>query len=74
MGKKRIKELKKQIKEAKNTLKELEAKKEQEVAKAQHKVINKLDEMIEEETMQKEGFGQLVGEFFAEVKKLFGKK
>jgi chaperonin cofactor prefoldin len=73
MGKKRIKELKAQIKEAKKVLAELEKKKDKQVAKAQHKVVEDLEGMIDDNSKNKEGLFELISEFASEVKKFFTK-
>lgn len=73
MGKKRIKELKAQIKEAKKVLADLEAKKDKQISKAQHKVVEDLEEMIDDSSKNKEGLFELITEFGSEVKKFFTK-
>ena len=73
MGKKRIKELKAQIKEAKKVLADLEAKKDKQISKAQHKVVEDLEEMIDDSSKDKEGLFELITEFGSEVKKFFTK-
>lgn len=70
MGKKKIKELQNQIKEAKKTLKELEKKKEKKLAKAQHKVIEDLEVMMEDEILKKESLLELGEEAWQEAKTL----
>lgn len=71
MGKKRIKELKQQIKEAKKVLADLEKKKDKQVAKAQHKVVEDMEGMLDENSKNKEGLFELMAEFASEVKKFF---
>jgi hypothetical protein len=71
MGKKRIKELKLQIKEAKKVLADLEKKKDKQVAKAQHKVVEDMEGMLDENSKNKEGLFELMAEFASEVKKFF---
>lgn len=71
MGKKRIKELKLQIKEAKKVLADLEKKKDKQVAKAQHKVVEDMEGMLDENSKNKEGLLELMAEFASEVKKFF---
>ncbi len=70
MGKKRIKELQKQVKEAKATLAELEKKRNKKILKAQHKVIEDLENMIDEETLRRESLIELSEEAFQEAKEL----
>ncbi len=70
MGKKRIKELQKQVKEAKATLAELEKKRNKKILKAQHKVIEDLESMIDEETLRRESLIELSEEAFQEAKEL----
>ena len=70
MGKKKIKELQSQIKEAEKTLKELEKKKDKKVAKAQHKVVEDLETMMNDETLKKESLLELGEETLREAKNL----
>jgi len=70
MGKKRIKELEKQVKEAKKTLAELEKKANKKLLKAQHKVVEDLENMIDEETLRKESLIELSEEAWQEAKEL----
>lgn len=73
LGKKKIKELKKQIKESKKALKELEAKKTKKLEKAQHKVIEDLETMMEDEIVKKESLLELGEEAWQEAKALLSK-
>lgn len=73
MGKKRIKELKQQIKEAKKVVADLEKKKDKEVAKAQHKIVEDMEGMLDDNSKNKEGLFELMAEFASEVKKFFTK-
>jgi len=70
MGKKKIKELQNQIEEAKKALVDLEQKKEKKLAKAQHKVIEDLESMIDDEALKKESLLELGEEFWLEAKSL----
>jgi len=70
MGKKRIKELQKQVKEAKKTLASLEKKKDKKILKAQHKVVEDLENMIDDETLRRESFLELGEEAWQEAKGL----
>jgi len=70
MGKKRIKELESQVKEAKKTLAELEKKANKKLLKAQHKVIEDLEVLIDEETLRKESLIELSEEAWQEAKEL----
>ena len=70
MGKKKIKELQSQIKEAQKTLEELEKKKDKKVAKAQHKIVEDLENMINDETLKKESLLELGEEAWQEAKAL----
>ena len=70
MGKKRIKELESQVKEAKKTLAELEKKANKKLLKAQHKVVEDLENMIDEETLRKESLIELSEEAWQEAKEL----
>jgi len=58
IGKKKIKELQKQIKEAEKTLAELEKKKDKKVEKAQHKVVDDLEGMMNDEVLKKRKFAR----------------
>lgn len=73
MGKKRIKELQKQVKEAKKTLEALEKKKDKKILKAQHKVIEDLENMIDDDTLRRESLLELGEEAWQEAKALLGK-
>lgn len=73
MGKKKIKELQRQVKEAQKTLEELEKKKDKKVAKAQHKVVDDLETMMNDETLKKEGLLELGEEAWQEAKSLLVK-
>lgn len=70
MGKKRVKELQKQVKEAKKTLAELEKKANKKLLKAQHKVVEDLENMIDEETLRRESLIELSEEAWQEAKEL----
>lgn len=70
MGKKKIKDLQKQIKEAEKTLAELEKKKDKKVEKAQHKVVDDLENMINDEVLKKESLLELGEEAWQEAKNL----
>lgn len=70
MGKKRIKELQKQVKEAKQTLGELEKKANKKILKAQHKVIEELEVMLDQETLRRETLLELSEEAWDEAKNL----
>lgn len=70
MGKKRIKELQKQVKEAKQTLGELEKKANKKILKAQHKVIEELEVMLDQETLRRETLLELSEEAWEEAKNL----
>jgi len=70
MGKKRIKELQKQVKEAKSTLADLEKKANKKLLKAQHKVIEDLENMINEEALRRESLLELSEEAWQEAKEL----
>ncbi|MFY0641684.1 MAG: hypothetical protein JXR16_11600 [Bermanella sp.] len=70
MGKKRIKELQKQVKDAKSTLADLEKKANKKILKAQHKVIEDLENMIDEETLRRESLLELSEEAWQEAKEL----
>ncbi|MFT5593712.1 MAG: phosphoenolpyruvate-protein kinase (PTS system EI component) [Oceanicoccus sp.] len=70
MGKKRIKELQKQVKDAKSTLADLEKKANKKILKAQHKVIEDLENMINQETLRRESLLELSEEAWQEAKEL----
>ncbi|MAA72140.1 hypothetical protein QNI23_007355 [Bermanella sp. WJH001] len=70
MGKKRIKELQKQVKDAKSTLADLEKKANKKILKAQHKVIEDLENMIDQETLRRESLLELSEEAWQEAKEL----
>lgn len=70
MGKKRIKELQKQVKEAKSTLADLEKKANKKILKAQHKVIEDLENMIDQESLRRESLLELSEEAWQEFKEL----
>jgi len=70
IGKKKIKELQKQIKEAEKTLAELEKKKDKKVEKAQHKVVDDLEGMMNDEVLKKESLLELGEEAWQEAKNL----
>jgi phosphoenolpyruvate-protein kinase (PTS system EI component) len=70
MGKKRIKELTKQVKDAKSTLADLEKKANKKILKAQHKVIEDLENMIDEEALRRESLLELSEEAWQEAKEL----
>jgi phosphoenolpyruvate-protein kinase (PTS system EI component) len=70
MGKKRIKELQKQVKDAKTTLADLEKKANKKILKAQHKVIEDLENMIDQETLRRESLLELSEEAWQEAKEL----
>ncbi len=70
MGKKRIKELQKQVKEAKKTLEALEKKTDKKLLKAQHKVIEDLDALLDQESLRRESLIELSEEALQEVKDL----
>ena len=70
MGKKRIKELQKQVKDAKSTLADLEKKATKKILKAQHKVIEDLENMIDQETLRRESLLELSEEAWQEAKEL----
>ena len=70
MGKKKIRQLQNQIEEARKALVELEQKKEKKLAKAQHKVIEDLESMLDDETLKKESLLELGEEFWQESKAL----
>lgn len=70
MGKKRIKELQNQVKEAKETLAELEKKANKKLLKAQHKVVEDLEIMIDEESLRRESLLELSEEAWQEAKEL----
>ncbi len=73
MGKKKIKELQKQVKEAQKTLAALEKKKDKKILKAQHKVVEDLEVMINDETLRRESLLELGEEAWQEAKALLGK-
>ncbi len=73
MGKKKIKELRNQIDEARKTLEELEKKKDKKVVKAQHKVVEDLQVMMNDEVLKKESLLELGEEFWQEAKTLLAK-
>lgn len=73
MGKKKIKELQKQVKEAQKTLAALEKKKDKKVLKAQHKVVEDLETMMNDETLRRESLLELGEEAWQEAKALLGK-
>lgn len=73
MGKKKIKELQKQVKEAQKTLAALEKKKDKKILKAQHKVVEDLETMMDNETLRRESLLELGEEAWQEAKALLGK-
>jgi phosphoenolpyruvate-protein kinase (PTS system EI component) len=73
MGKKKIKELQKQVKEAQKTLEALEKKKDKKILKAQHKVVEDLEIMINDDTLRRESLLELGEEAWQEAKALLGK-
>jgi hypothetical protein len=73
MGKKKIKELQKQVKEAQKTLEALEKKKDKKILKAQHKVVEDLEVMMDDETLRRESLLELGEEAWQEAKALLGK-
>lgn len=73
MGKKKIKELQGQIKEAKKVLADLEKKKEKKLAKAQHKMVEDLEVLMNDETLKKESLLELGEEAWQEAKALLAK-
>jgi phosphoenolpyruvate-protein kinase (PTS system EI component) len=73
MGKKKIKELKAQIKETQKTLEALEKKKDKKVLKAQHKVVEDLETMMDDDTLRRESLLELGEEAWQEAKALLGK-
>ncbi|GAA6134274.1 hypothetical protein NBRC116188_10630 [Oceaniserpentilla sp. 4NH20-0058] len=70
MGKKRITELQNQVKEAKSALADLEKKANKKLLKAQHKVVEDLENMIDEETLRRESLIELSEEAWQEAKEL----
>ena len=73
MGKKKIKELQKQVKEAQKTLEALEKKKDKKILKVQHKVVEDLEVMMDDETLRRESLLELGEEAWQEAKALLGK-
>jgi phosphoenolpyruvate-protein kinase (PTS system EI component) len=73
MGKKKIKELQKQVKEAQKTLEALEKKKDKKILKAQHKVVEDLETMMDDDTLRRESLLELGEEAWQEAKALLGK-
>ncbi len=70
MGKKRIKELQKQVKDAKKMLAALEKKTDKKLLKAQHKVIEDLDTLLDQESLHRESLIELSEEAIHEVRDL----